>query len=141
MITEDYVSWETGKLMGENGFDQDYPSAYYEHRIIDGVYIAPVPCTTLQMAVKWLRKTHNILLIVDYDYECTDTSYFYKIYRLGEHGKPERVAVKGVSYAGADGHPVEHTVCYRDYERSYKDYKNPEEACDEGIRYCLENLV
>lgn len=155
MVEEDYVSFETAKILKEKGFDWDCKQVYDLVRpqsCADGKTYDNfsdknpnangdlVSAPTLQMAVKWLRKTHGILLIVDYDYECTDTSYCYKIYRLGKHGKPERVAVKGVSYAGADGHPVEHTVGYRDYERSYKDYKNPEEACDEGIRYCGENL-
>lgn len=146
MIEEDYVSSETAKLLKEKGFDED---SWFHYDTDGGIVMRgyrlnmpeDIPAWTLQMAMKWLRKTHGILLIVDYDYECTDTSYYYKIYRLGKHGKPERVAVKGVSYAGTDGHPVEHTVGYRDYERSYKDYKNPEEACDEGIRHCLENLI
>ena len=158
MTQEDYVSFETAKLLKEKGFD--YVSLYcYEEKGINDILlvilsaplsnsdldntIEPHKCysaPTLQMAMKWLRETHSILLVVDYDYECTDTSYFYKIYRLGEHGKPESVAVKGVSY-DKDGNPTEHIAFYRDYERSYGDYGAYEEACEAGIKYCLENLI
>lgn len=140
MIKEDCVSWDTGKLMGENGFDQDYPSAYYDYRIIDGVYIAPVPRPTLQTATKWIQETFNIVIIPNYEYECDSTPWCYKIFKLEENGKPERVAVKGVSY-DKDNNPTEHIVGYRDYERSYKDYSTKEEAIEEGIKYCLENLI
>ena len=95
---------------------------------------------TLQMAMKWLRETHSILLIVDYDYEFTDTSYCYKIYRLGEHGKPERVQIEGVRYDML-GEPHTEIVAYRDYKRSYFDYKTYEEACEAAIKYCLEKLI
>lgn len=147
MIKEDYVSFEIAKLLEEKGFDEvcyrwaDNKSMYEEGEWQPwnkSGHATAIP--TLQMAMKWLRETHSILLAVDYDYECTDTSYFYKIYRLGEHGKPESVAVKGVSY-DKDGNPTEHIVFYRDYERSYSDYGTYEEACEAGIKYCLENLI
>ena len=147
MITEDYVSFDTAKLLEEKGFDEAcYRWADNKSMYVEGEWqpwnksghATAIP--TLQMAMKWLRETHSILLAVDYDYECTDTSYFYKIYRLGEHGKPESVAVKGVSY-DKDGNPTEHIVFYRDYERSYSDYGTYEEACEAGIKYCLENLI
>ena len=102
--------------------------------------IPPYNAPSLQMAMKWLREVHNILLIPDYDYECTDKSWCYKIYQLGENGKPKRVPVKGVSY-DINGEPHVEVVAYRDYERSFADYATKEEAIEEGIKYCLENLV
>lgn len=69
MITEDYVSFETAKLLKEKGFPQ---STFRCHYIIDGNVhyksfenrcgfgdydiIAP----TLQMAMKWLREVHSV---------------------------------------------------------------------------------
>ena len=103
---------------------------------VRAVWAAP----TLWTVVKWLQKIHHILVVPDYVYECTDTSWVYKIYRLGENGKPEKCVVKGVSYDD-DNNPTEHIVGYRDYELSYKDYTTREEACEAGIRYCLENLI
>lgn len=100
------------------------------------IYAAP----TLQRAIKWLEEVHHILVVPDYIYECTDTSWVYKIYRLGENGKPERCVVKGVSY-DENNNPTEHITRYRDYELSYKYYTSREEAEDEGIRYVLEKYV
>lgn len=91
------------------------------------------------MAIKWLNNVHHILVVSDYEYEFTDTSWYFKIYRLGKNGKPDRVPVKGVSYDDSGEH--EHIVGYRDYERSYKDYATREEAEEDGIKYCLENLI
>lgn len=153
MITEAYVSFETAKLLKEKGFDGQCLSKYNSNGCIwdniryDGMllgnndifpqeYLAP----TLQMTMKWLQKTHRILVVPDYVYECTDTSWVYKIYRLGDNGKPERCVVKGVSYDD-DNNPTERIVGYRDYELSYEDYATREEACEAGIRYCLENLI
>ena len=81
MLTENYVSYETAKLLKEKGFIQPEicqcqiykPKGGYE--ITEDVIYAP----TQALAVKWLRKAHNILVIPDYDYECTDKSYCYKI--------------------------------------------------------------
>ena len=152
MTTEDYVSFETAKLLKEKGFNEtsktigtyNHKGEFYlychengyNHNHLSTWYSAP----TLQMAIKWLKEVHNILVVVDYEYECTDTSYFYKIYRLGEHGKPERVAVKGVSY-DKNNNPTTHIVGWRDYERSNKDYSTREEAKEEGIKYALESLI
>jgi len=145
MVTEDYVSFEIAKLLKEKGFDE-YTFSYYnndgligfmevETRISDG-YQRP----TLQMATKWFQEALNILIIPNYEYECDDTPWCYKIFMLEEGGKPQRVAIKGVSY-DKDNNPTEHIVGYRDYERSYKDYSTKEEAIEEGIKYCLENLI
>lgn len=155
MVTEDYVSFETAKLLKEKGFDEfcrvfydckspengylsdkEYGGFIYNSKGYDGHEIAA--CPTLQMAMKWLNDVHHILVVSDYEYEFTDTSWYFKIYRLGDNGKPERVPVKGVSYDDSGEH--EHIVGYRDYERSYKDYATREEAEEDGIKYCLENL-
>lgn len=149
-ITEDYVSYETAKLLKEKGFDEDIARVVNEECEIDylGSFQPSLAylhhtwyrCPTLQMAMKWLRKVHNVLVIPDYDYECTDKSYCYKIYKLGENGKPERVPIEGVRYDTL-GEPHTEIVAYRDYKRSYFDYKTYEEACEAGIKHCLENLI
>ena len=147
MITEDYVSFETAKLLKEKGFENDAISCInvfkghiykIQDRIINVDDDVTIPTT--QMTIKWLEETYHILVVVDYIYEFTDTSWVYKIYRLGENGEPERCAVKGVSY-DENNNPTEHIVGYRDYDVSYKDYATRKEAEDEGIRYVLENLI
>ena len=151
MITEDYISFETAELLKEKGFDENCAALYHLRTgkiIQQGVgYVFKnsqwenfVSAPTLQMAMKWLREVHNILLVVDYEYECDTTPYYFKIYRLGENGKPERVTIKGVLY-DKDNNATEHIVGYRDWERSYGDYSTYEEACEESIKYCLKNLI
>ena len=104
---------------------------------IDNLKYDPAPL--LWDVIIWLKDAHHILVIVDYEYECTDKSYYYKIYRLGENGKPERVEVTGVRY-DKDGNPHNETIGYRDYIRSCEDYAGYEEALMEGIKYCLMKL-
>ena len=147
MITEDYVSVEIAKLLNEKGFDEvcfkyALNGEIYNNGdfVISHVDDVEVGIPTLQMAVKWLEEVHNILLIPDYDYECTDKSWCYKIYQLGENGKPKRVPVEGVSY-DMNGEPHVEVVAYRDYQRSFADYATKEEAIEDGIKYCLENLI
>ena len=149
MVAEDYVGFEVAKLLKEKGFDGICGTAYEtitnEHgveqcSVSEWGKLGQVKRPTLQMAMKWLRETHNVLVIPDYDYECTDKSYCYKIYKLGENGKPERVPIEGVRYDML-GEPHTEIVAYRDYERSFFDYETYEEACEAGIRYCLENLI
>ena len=152
MITENYVSFEVAKFLKEKGFDERCRQYLYRDNLIHALgeiwntaldqfeeekgWAVP----TLQMAIKWLEETHHILVVADYVYECTDTSWVYKIYRLGENGRPERCVVKGTSY-DENNNPTEHITGYRDYELSYKDYGSRREAEDEGIRYVLEKYV
>ena len=153
MITEDYVSFELAKLLKENGFDEQLCHFYTEeglpimYKTEKGVVWAnnsksehAIVQPTLQMAMKWLREVHNILIVVDYEWECDTTPYYFKIYRLDENGEPKQVPVKGVSY-DKDDNPTEHIIGYRDWERSYKDFSSHEEACEVAIKYCLENLI
>ena len=154
-IIEDYVSFETAKLLKEKGFDvygdgsfgsstkvwMEY-SPFGKIRDVSASYpsVKGFPAPTLQMAMKWLREVHDILIVVDYEWECDTIPYYFKIYRLDENGKPKQVPVKGVSY-DKDNNPIERIIGYRDWERSYKDFSSREEACDAAIKYCLENLI
>lgn len=69
MVTEDYVSFEIAKQMKEKGFDvncythysSDGQNVYYNYQTpSDGINMP-----TLQMAMKWLRETYNIILWVE----------------------------------------------------------------------------
>lgn len=148
MISENYVSVETAALLKKKGLDCEDVSCvnFYKGHIYVLVEKEPlvavedVRIPTLQMALKWLREIHNVVIVVDYIYECTDNSYCYKIYKLGENGKPERVPIEGVRYDTL-GEPHVETVGYRDYRLSFFSYKTYEEACEAGIQDCLENLI
>lgn len=122
MITEDYVSFETAKLLKEKGFECATPHYYYDKdgdllfsawRVDAGKneFVAP----TLQMAMKWLRKTHEIFIR-------PNTSFLYPIRYYCE------------------------IFCYGDNLKTQQDvttenFESPEEACEAAIKYCLENLI
>ena len=127
-MNKDYVNFENGCVELINLFNITKSD-------IDNLKYDPAP--SLWDVMKRLEEVHHILVVVDYVYECTDTSWVYKIYRLGENGKPERSEVTGVRY-DKEGNPHTETIGYRDYELSYKSYATREEAEDEGIRYVLE---
>ena len=146
MVKEDYVSFETAKLLEEKGFDEytvmvyNQNGSFMPNGAIKDTYQSFYFAPTLQMAIKWLNEVHHILVVSDYEYECTDTSWYYKIYKLvDEHGKCKSWPINAVEYI--DGLEAEVTVAFRDYMRSYKDYATRQEADEEGIRYVLENLI
>ena len=117
MITEDYVSFETAKLLKEKGFNWEcktrkfYPEPEYDQESPDGVY-AP----TLQIAMKWLREVHNIHVVPKYDFYGGDyTGRIYDGRRETAYERDDYIAIVGNS--------------------TY------EQAADAAIKYCLENLI
>ncbi len=125
MITEDYVSFETAKLLKEKGFPQ---STFRCHYIIDGNshykkfenrcgfgdydIIAP----TLAVAMKWMREVHGLFISIGND----DLDYGWQIFDIKNRTK--------------DLDPT----CLTD---SYAAYIKYEAACEAAIKYCLENLI
>lgn len=152
MKVKDYVNFETGAILKMNGFDKKCSKVWVKNydggvELIDSSYfvegmnvddIEYYPAPSLWDVMIWLKDVHHILVVVDYEYECTDKSYYFKIYRLGKNGKPERAEVTGVRYV--DGVQYIETIGYRDYIRSCKDYTEYEEALMEGIKYSLLKL-
>jgi len=151
MITEDYVSFETAKLLKEKGFpreyddyhtlvynEEDYEDEYevqrmvLETRLVKAGTLSSYPigvpepkcyCCTLQMAMKWLREVHNIQIELNWDKG--NQLYSFQIWKPGEY-QPE--------------------ISSLDLWKIYKDYNYPgewkyEEACEAAIKYCLENLI
>ena len=126
MITEDYVSFETAKLLKEKGFDegvlftinregfQQYPkNLEFEYLHNSEVSADEYAAPTLQMAMKWLREKYNIHI---------EPRYFPmpNIYRYVIIHSP-------ATFENIDSHPQ--------YFNTY------EEACEAAIKYCLENLI
>ena len=113
MITEDYVSFETAKLLTEKGFEGRMHTFYTEEGVeMESAYVVPsnffpIYRPTLQMAMKWLREVHKIDMWV----ECHNRRY--KGYIHSEQRGDESLF----------------------YEDSYED------ACETAIKYCLENLI
>ena len=124
MIQEDYVSFETSKLLKESGFDVNcythYSSngqnVYYNYQTpSDGINMP-----TLQMAMKWLREVHKLFIQVCIVPHTTVTMeqkyYFFSI------------------------HKDRRNLAFRDgFPNTY--YSTYEEACEAAIKYCLEKLI
>ena len=118
MITEDHVSFEIAKLLKEKGFEFNSCSTYYtlhgevcEVGKSQEIGIAPRP--TLQMAMKFLREKHIVIV-------------------------PE---VETFHADGSVSSWEYHIWCDDNYEEGQNSFSSYEEACEAAIRYCLENLI
>ena len=129
MITEDYVSFDTAKLLKEKGFDEecscfynniDYGTPglevdgqlYYKNSALDDEeYAAP----TLQMAMKWLRKVHEIFIRSNISF-LYPIRYYCEIFCYGDNLKTQQ-------------------------DITTENFESPEEACESAIKYCLEHLI
>ena len=115
MITEDYVSFETAKLLREKGMDESCFKHYVQKNNNDRTSEAVTVCT-LQMAMKWLRKIHNLYIQTEIT-SWPQKGYFVKIYLY------------------KDWYNNFEEIPFVDHKKSY------EEACEVAIKYCLEKLI
>lgn len=121
MITEDYVSFETAKLLKEKGFNESTDKQFNSDKIVGDYNITDrsrnperyLDAPTIQMAMKWLRKAHNIDIIINVSSK--DESDDKRKYTY---------AIVSNRFIGTDN-----------VKRIY------EEACEAAIKYCLENLI
>jgi len=151
MIKEDYVSFETAKLLKEKGFDADtehnmwyvvekfstgchWNSCTYKVGDITREYDEKccIVMPTLQMVMKWLREVHSCYIVTYWEFKNYD-----------ENGNPVfkdiiwsyNIAIpKYNSARRGDGD-------YFDIESEKEDYTTYEEVCEAAIKYCLENLI
>ncbi len=144
MITEDYVSFETAKLLKEKGFYGECFSMYLTPKPHSGMgdpneaKIAPhgrdsyyyegyryqCEAPTIQMAIKWLTEAYNIFI-----------SPQIEVSRNEEE--------TGIHQYGQPGYYVIITYVLNGNILPYQGslYPTPEEACETAIKYCLENLI
>lgn len=129
MITEDYVSFETAKLLKEKGFDGKLPFIYVDTEKSDReVHLTDTLCNyndghikyvisapTLQMEMKWLRNTFHLEIYPFHDAIQESNDWWY---RIEYHSK-------GCSLT------KESDAIYKTYEK----------ACETAIKYCLENFI
>ena len=124
MITEDFCSFELSKLLKEKGFDGECIGCYWDSKetfdinyeplsysdgdLRDEVVLAP----TYQMAMKWLRERHVIIVIVP--------AYF----------NSEQCASWDIDIWAGDN-----------YEHLFEDYSTYEEAVEAALKYCLTKLI
>ena len=120
MVTEDYVSFETAKLLEEKGFDWNceskrfYPEPDYDQESPNGVY-AP----TLQMAMKWLREVCNLFISTSTWLRHKDgtVQYYYEIRNLNNK---DFETIAGSTIA---------------------EFDSPEKTYEAAIMCCLKNLI
>ena len=122
MITENYVSFETAKLLKKLGFDEECAGAYYEtnHTITkfersvknSGIGSLMYSTPTLQMANKWLRENHHLWIDIDL---LTGYKWTWSVWFMNDPNKKLKESLQTIS--------------------------KYEEAEDAAIKYCLENLI
>ena len=132
MITEDYVGFETAKLLKEKGFDEAthgyYPivgkakESFHKGAMYRWNYFSDrgIAAPTLQMATKWLRENFNINPVP----YATSIGWYFEVFDLTQRD------ITGCALLYQVGIPSKE-----------KTFETCEEACEAGIRYCLENLI
>ena len=131
VITEDYCSFEISKLLKEKGFDgwcdwfyddprrqelrtKDGEDKYWNGHLWDDEYAAP----THQMAMKWLREVHNIIIAIRPPYNWNGkkpTNYLFDVWHYCDDNTDINISV------------VSSTIY--------------EEAVEAALKYSLENLI
>ena len=124
MIEEDYVSFETAKLMKEKGFDEPCVKKVTRGVIPDVLVIeaseeSSYPQPTIQIAMKWLREVHNLFIFIStwLKHKNGTVQYYYEIRNLND----------------------------KDFETiagtTITEFDSPEKTSEAAIKYCLENLI
>lgn len=124
MVTEDYVSFETAKLLKKKGFETYSFSCFnvfkgYTYEIQGENITADdnVTIPTLQMAMKWLREVYGICIELLFHPNKEDWGWYFQILVIDNIKK-----------------------CFCGYG-PYKTYSSYEKTCEAAIKYCLENLI
>lgn len=132
MITEDYVSFETAKLLKEKGFDVECDYLYVNGELVRtqgfacnwnngetifADYKNECSAPTLQITMKWLREKYSLEI---YPYHNNPTIYnskwWFEIIKY-----PNSVA---------------------EYESGKdEEFDTYEQTCEAAIKYCLKNLI
>lgn len=134
MIIEDYVSFETAKLLKEKGFDIECDYLYVNGDIVRAQggkynwnkgetiftdYKNECSTPTLQIAMKWLREVHDFNVNI----ELTIHGYFCSLSHIVRDSSGYIIDIEDSEA----------------WETAY--YDSYEEACENAIKYCLENLI
>lgn len=137
MITEDYVSFETAKLLKEKEFDEPCYAYWHEdeNKLIISQSMHAIknftnPCffgpavPTLQMAMKWVREVHGLNIYARGVWKDVEIQY----------GDWEP-AVVGYDWF------VESLTDDTYSKMSTEQFLTYEQACEAAIKYCLEKLI
>lgn len=150
-ITEDYVSEEVAKLLQMKGFDESCDSYYewfesgvtlykgYVPEFYHGRYkpvsdMLHLKRPTHQMALKWLREVHNIVIEINLeDYMTTENGelqvwYSYTIWTFIRH-----LGETGLTDSRYDDRAF--------WQENVKVGQSYEEAVEAALLYVLKNLI
>lgn len=129
MITEDYVSYGVAELLKEKGFDEECYQKYDGEGYLsfnhvgyinaekpNGDFSALAP--THQMAMKWLREVHKVLIVID----AYSADHYY--------GYIDCFEISIYSHAS--------TIIVPNEIAHHTDYT---EAVEAALKYSLENLI
>ena len=132
MIEQEFVSFETAKLLKEKGFDEycfywytsngemySDPGEYKEFKNSES--ISHITAPTQDLAMRWLREVHHLHCDIGYDIEL---GWYHQIVNLKE-------TVSVFDYN-------EMRVYHSDHDFEFHNY---EEAAEAAIKYCLESLI
>lgn len=125
-LYEDYVSFETAKLLKEKGFKEWCLKAYWPNGSIcnqafsNAKEITAYSRPTLQMVNKWLRKMHNINPVP----YALSLGWAFDIFDLSNRD------ITGCKKLYSMDFPSKSEV-----------FSTYEEASEAAIKYCLENLI
>ena len=127
MITEDFVSFETSKLLKEKGFDGICRTAYEtitneyaveQSSISEWGKLGQVKRPTLQMVMKWLRGVHKLFIFISpWLMHENSIQYYFEIREIKT----------------SDFETL--------YDYTSKELNSFEKAAEVAIKYCLENLI
>lgn len=142
MITEDYINFETAKLLKEKGFDESVTHYYFTQITHVGFkdyptgvlytdsdpqhqnnYKNKVAAPTQALVMKWLRLEHNIH--IEPHLVKTKHSYGYMPNYIDISCLKQGFPFKEFDFANADKY----------VNSTYS------QACEVTIKYCLENLI
>ena len=161
-ITEDYVSFETAKLLKKKGFPQEYDvyhSMIYneedyedeyevqrmvlETRLVKAGTLSSYPvgvpepkcyCPSQSMAMKWLREVHNIDIEVHADVGMLGVKVYTPF--ISRYKSSTEYPSKLRQYKNG---------LYFEDDRGVipgiRHFETYEEAAEAAIKYCLENLI
>lgn len=125
-INEDYVSYETAKLLKEKGFNEEVLAVYIydnlfvkgENNIVNPANVPIILAPTHQMAMKWLMEKHVVIVVTPKSF-CADGSCGSWAYSIWADDNLE-----------VDGE--------EEWEDLYESY---EEAVEAALKYSLKNLI
>ena len=150
MITEDYVSFETAKLLKEKGFNEKCRYIWELHKantVGDTDGISKV-CSQIFMEGESSVDNSDIERVIEYNgwskylyeaYLCPTLQvvrkWFLKKYNIF-------ISILFLEEYNGFGYLIENTL-KKEYIATSEDssYKEPEEAAEVAIKYCLVNLI